>query len=770
MKVRPTGPRNSPLLAIVGEAPGREESNRGTPFVGASGFLLNQMLATAGISRNECFITNVVDVRPPRNDFGVFYEKKGRKIPSVDLCNHRKRLLQEIKEVNPKIVIALGEEALRSLTQKEGITTYRGTYVEKNEAGGLCRVIPTFHPAHVLRMYTNRSIVELDLKKAFRYAREGVPKVETNFEVRPTLDDILHFFEQKHSPVSCDIETTYGHGLITKRIGFGWSESEAISIPLVWQGEHAFPPHEEEIILQGLKAYLGDPEIKKYFQNAPFDLTVMEKEFGLLTEGVELDTMFAHHLLYPEFPKSLDFLSSIYTDFNVYWEKKNTDDEHNAIYNCYDLCATWIVAQKVAEELKDRKMWEMYQGEIHPAIFALTRMQNRGILIDVEARSKLREKTVQSIEKIKARLGENLGFELNPNSPKQVGELVYERWNLPKQKDLKTKKPTTRDDALRSLARKFPDHRLVIDDILKARKKRVLLSTFIDAELTPENRMHTTFNLAGAVTGRVSSSKTIEGLGGNLMNIPRGSFRRIYTADPGKVLIKADLKQAEYMVFCWSAPVHELIDRYVNDPIFDVHKLNASLIFGIPEEQVGKESKERQDAKNGVYAGNYKVGPLKISRMYDMDFRRAKEIVQRYKAVRPELELWWREIDEQVKTTRVLRNPMGRERIFLGRMDDSLFRSAYSHWCQSTVADLILAAIVTLDNQDVEILLQVHDEIDAQCPKDEVHETVAKIKKAMEIPVKFPNVDVPLVIPAEVAVGENWFDLEDYDKWKLKNP
>jgi DNA polymerase I-like protein with 3'-5' exonuclease and polymerase domains len=165
-----------------------------------------------------------------------------------------------------------------------------------------------------------------------------------------------------------------------------------------------------------------------------------------------------------------------------------------------------------------------------------------------------------------------------------------------------------------------------------------------------------------------------------------------------------------------------------------------------------------------VYAGNYGIGALKLSRMHDMDFRLAKDIIEGYKRIRPELELWWRRIEDEIKTTRTLTNPLGRERIFLGRIDSALFRAAYDWICQSTVADLINQALVTLDEAGYECLLQVHDELVVQVENDPlaIAQGVKDVRNAMEIPVKFPNIDVPMVIPAEIAVGPNWYDVKEY--------
>ena len=470
-RVPSIGPTDHPLLALVGEAPGREEERRGQPFVGQAGFLLDQMLAVAGISRADCFITNVSNVRPPNNDFGIFYGDAKRTDPTTELIDQRERLLIELDEVKPHVVVALGEEALRTTAAVTGITAYRGVMNERKRSDGtLRRVLPTYHPAYVNRVYNERSVVELDLKKAYRQARNPyTPQMQ--FQIDPTIDQILDWFNKHHSPVAVDIETI---GPCTRCVGFGWSPTEAISIPLIWRGKHRWQPEEEKLILQCLNAQLADPTIKKYLQNSPFDCTMVGRELGFHIDGIELDTMYAFHLLYPglggvakrkggnvveesQGRKGLKFISSLYTDFPMYWGKDRFEtDKNNATYNCYDCCATWIAAQAIEEELVERKLSKFYHQKVHPTIFALTRVQNRGILMDIEQREVVRVDTEAKLEEAKKRLGEAIGFDLNPNSPKQVKELIYGQWKLPEQYKPGSKAATTDDDALRILARKFP--------------------------------------------------------------------------------------------------------------------------------------------------------------------------------------------------------------------------------------------------------------------------------------------------------------------------
>jgi len=754
--VIPTGPTNQPLLALVGEAPGRDEEREGVPFIGEAGHLLDRMLLAAGICRADCYITNIANTRPPNNDFGTFYSDKKRTSPTPQLIAHRERLWKELLAVRPKVIVALGKEALKALAQESNIKAYRGTMIEKTIGDDYpMRLIPTYHPAYILRVYNERPVVELDLKKAYRQALNPF-KPEMEFWTDPTLSDVLDWISERHSPVAFDIETI---GPCTRSLGFAWNPTHAISIPLIWSGTHRYEAHEEDLILQSLKTYLGDPKIEKYLQNAPYDTTIIAKELGLHVEGIILDSMYSHHLLYPELLKSLDFQCSIHTDFPMYWGDKHVSDYTNADYGCYDCCTTFISATDQLKELKERNLLDFYYKRVHPVLFALTRVQNRGILIDIPAREIVRKDTEAENAAAMERLHKAVGYDINPASPKQTKELVYDKLKLPVQRKLgKAKTITTDDPALQGLARKFPQHGNILRDILICRKTRKLISSYIDTKLV-NNRAHTSYGLT--VTGRINSSQTIEGLGGNLQNIPRGKFRRLYVPDKGKVIIKADLSQAEYMVFVWDAPVPELIHEYTTNSEFDVHRQNASQIFRIPQDQVSEE--QRYNAKQTIYAGNYKVGALKISRMHDIPFQEAKHILDRYREIRPELILWWARIEDEVKTTRRLTNALGRERIFFGRMDEALYRQAIDYICQSTVADIINQAVVTLDEDPiVEVLLQVHDELVCQCPEDQTVEGAKRVKAAMEIPVKFPLVDKPLTIPVEVLVGKNWFDTVPY--------
>jgi uracil-DNA glycosylase family 4 len=173
VEVKPDGVPQCPFW-LVGEAPGQDEEREGKVFVGAAGRLLNRLLTTAGIPRSLCYITNVSPVRPPNNKFEAFYEDKARKKPTQQLMKFRADLQEQILNFQPKVIVALGEEAMRAVSNNYGITMWRGSILPTFSPSSAC-VVPTFHPAYLLRgNMQSFLVVVFDLRKAWKEL-EGKP-------------------------------------------------------------------------------------------------------------------------------------------------------------------------------------------------------------------------------------------------------------------------------------------------------------------------------------------------------------------------------------------------------------------------------------------------------------------------------------------------------------------------------------------------------------------------------------------------------------------
>ena len=322
------GPRNA-QIALIGEAHGEQEELSGLPFMGQSGQELTRMLQESGIARSDCFLTNVFSFRPPDNKIENICAKKSE-LPSnysssrisqgkyirPEFLPELERLKAELEEVKPNIVIALGNVACWALLNSSGITSLRGVVTDSLLLPGL-KILPTYHPSAVLCNWTYRPIVLADLMKGLReshYSEIRRPKREVL--VNPTLEEIDQWITQfaLFSPVlGVDIETTKGQ---IDMIGFASSPFHAITIPFITPknlGQNYWSSVEEEIAAWNFVQRLLLLPAKKVLQNGLYDMQYIIK-MGLQLRNVAEDTMLLHHALFPELPKGLGFLGSIYTD------------------------------------------------------------------------------------------------------------------------------------------------------------------------------------------------------------------------------------------------------------------------------------------------------------------------------------------------------------------------------------------------------------------------------------------------------------------------
>ena len=790
MRVPGIGPKDGSFI-IVGEAPGFEEEKQGKPFVGSSGRLLTEMLTNVGINRNDCYITNVVKERPPQNDFSTFYKEKSRKTPSEKLERAIMVLQSEIASCSAKVIITLGNEALRAVTGKSGISKWRGSPLKA--LGKI--VLPSYHPAAILRMYNFRAISELDFKKAL--ALQSKPFLVDDaaayrFEVDPPFDKVmerLREIKKGKKRFAFDIETTSD---LVRCLSLAWDSYKAICIPFIINEkrvnlpthflevpssqtlQNAWQEEQEFEILTLLKEIFEDEGIEKIAQNFPFDASIIERNFGIKTNGLWMDTMVAMHCCYSELPKSLDFLNSIFTYTPYYGNYEASNDWSTWVYNCYDSAVTFQVASKLFTELSDFSQWDFYKNHAEPGMLALTRAGHCGVLVDLDLRKELLTKMEEKLRLTKERLNVITGRDINPNSPKQMEELLYKDLGLPAQKNRKTGKVTANEEAIETLSGKYEHVKPLLDLILDYRGCVKAIGTFLTSTLDNRQRMLTQLNATGTKTGRVSASKTIFGLGGNMQQVPKsnddaGGLRRIFCAPPGYKLIKADLSQAEARATAWLSEDHDLIERFM-DPTFDVHSFNASLIYKIKEGEVTRgvlpdgTMSQREKVKRVVHGANYGIKALTCSKITGLPYIEVKHALDAYISSKPALQLWWRNLRETVVSLRKLITPLGRQRIFFDRLDENTFRSAYAFLPQSLVADMILRAFTKLDKtlpEGARLELQVHDEVVVECRDDLVDKVALMVKQCLELPVIFPQVSYPLIIPAEVSVGQNWYEQED---------
>lgn len=361
--VMPSGPLPARIM-IVGEAPGAEEERTGSPFMGASGNELTRMLCEAGINRSECFITNVIRIRPPGNDLSAFIALKKKDITSNHVLLRDKWVLRcvvegndllakEIRMCNPNVIIALGNCALWALTGKWGITEWRGSTLlsdlARRDSGAPYKVVAAYHPAAVLRQWSWRPTLVHDLKRAKKESAAEVHNASLySFIIRPSYTDVLDFLDEqwsivravglfkvdfgRHIPgqpvpgelqgplhLAVDIETRQHH--ITC-LGIATSASRAICIPFTCEenSEGYWSVDEETQIVFRLYRLLTHPGVGVIGQNWIYDAQHILRWWHF-SPRFAFDTMLAQHVLFPGTPKSLDYLASLYCGHYAQWKR-----------------------------------------------------------------------------------------------------------------------------------------------------------------------------------------------------------------------------------------------------------------------------------------------------------------------------------------------------------------------------------------------------------------------------------------------------------------
>jgi len=342
-KCQGTGKLTKPKLlhrkiVILGEAWGAEEARMGIPFVGASGNELSRMLEEAEIDRASCYLTNVFNLQPqPTNDIknlGVAKGESTNPMPAMGKFGNREfyvadryfseleRLWKELDEIRPNVVLALGNTAMWALTGNYGIRSMRGTVMEATYGVPGLKLLPTYHPAAVLRDWSMRPIVVADLMKGKRQsAFPEVRRPSRQIWVDPDLRDIEFFYFNhilKSKKLSVDIETK---GDQITEIGFAPSPNIALVIPFFdhrkSNGSYWPNAHQEKLAVAWVRRMLQHeekPEIEILGQNFLFDSNWIWHKLGCTPKNFRRDTMLKHHAMNPEFEKSLGFLGSIYTD------------------------------------------------------------------------------------------------------------------------------------------------------------------------------------------------------------------------------------------------------------------------------------------------------------------------------------------------------------------------------------------------------------------------------------------------------------------------
>jgi DNA polymerase-1 len=415
------------------------------------------------------------------------------------------------------------------------------------------------------------------------------------------------------------------------------------------------------------------------------------------------------------------------------------------------------------QQVEEAGLAEVYEQIDLPLVPVLARMEDAGVKLDCELLAGLSQRLARDCDAKARDIYAKAGVEFNINSPKQLGEVLFNRLNLPKPlKYGKGRTISTAQDVLEALAAEHEVPRLVLD----YRQLSKLKSTYVDALpvlcRAETSRLHTSFNQVGTATGRLSSNNP------NLQNIPIRSelgreIRAAFVAEPGNVLLAADYSQIELRLLAHFSEDPLLVEAYRRGD--DIHTLTAAQVFGVPPLMIDAEHRRRAKAVNfGIVYG---LSPFGLSQQLGIDTKEAKRFIdayfEKYKGVTAFIEKTVADTrrDGLVKTlfgrVRPIPDILSKNANLRGFAE----RTAVNTPLQGTAADLIKLVMIRIDRELRErklrsrMLLQVHDELVFEVPKDEVDALREMVKREME---QAHALRVPLVV--EIGVGPNWRDME----------
>lgn len=799
IQCHPTGPMGAKVM-IVGEAPGEKEAETGACFAGPSGWLLNQVLEEAGLTRGACLLTNVARERPPGNDISAWIATPSKRTADHVLIddkwvNHRIRfgrdlLFQEVAACRPTIIFAAGNLALWALTGEWGIRKWRGSLIEREIAGRNTLIIPVIHPAAVLREWPLRQLLLHDLKRGAAILRNGVtPKPEFNFIVRPTFEQardtlarLLGMVAARRTKLSSDIETRAGH---TACLGIAWSKTEAICIPFmcVERLEGYWTLDEEVELVNLIGTLLSHPNADVTWQNGAYDHQY-EHRWHWYIPRLGWDTMLAHHAMFSVSPKSLDHLSSLYCAHHRYWKDdgRNWDpssmpEDQYWFYNCEDCVRTFEIREEEEKAIATlTPNWPKlpsvvaFQHRVQPVI---VKMMLRGVRSDDTARGRMAAALMSRSMEIQNELTQILGEEVNTRSPKQMVELFYSSLGqqpiYSRNPDGTRGNPTCDEDALRKIAARQPLLRGVVDRILALRSAGVFLSTFVQMRRDIDGRLRCAYNVAGTKTYRLNSSENAFGSGGNLQNVPEGdesedaviplpNIRKLFLPDPGKTWFDLDGDSADLRIVTGESgcramqayfeakvkPYVEIAKEFYRDPTITKHHRSYKWMKAL------------------CHGSNYGGEPAGLSERIGLPVHDVERMQRWYFGMCPEIKAWQEEIKRQIEQRGWIENPFGYRLYNWDRISRKVYNDALAWTPQSTVGILINKIAVAIDEElpDVELLLQVHDSLDGQFPTHlapACRREILRIAESVEIPCQTGPIRVPAGLKTST---KSWGDCE----------
>ena len=566
-----------------------------------------------------------------------------------------------------------------------------------------------------------------------------------------------------------DTETTSTNAIDAELVGLSFSvkEHEAFYVPVPAEREKA------QQVVDIFKPLYEDEHILKIGQNLKYDLEVL-RNYDVELKGQLWDTMIAHYLIQPELHHNMDYMAEVYLHYKTIHideligpkgknQRSMRDLSPTLVYEyaCEDADITLQLKNKLEQELKQHDCERLFYDIEMPLMPVLAEMEMNGVCLDTASLAETSKQFTTRMNEIEQRIYELAGEQFNIASPKQVGEILFDKLKIvEKAKKTKTGQYVTSEEVLQQLKNKHE----IVADILEHRGLKKLIGTYIDALpklINPRTgHIHTSFNQTITATGRLSSSDP------NLQNIPiRGEdgkeIRKAFIPEPGCLFFSADYSQIELRVMAHLSQDPNMIEVFREGK--DLHAATAANIYKKPIEEVTRD--ERTKSKRANFGIIYGITVFGLAERLDIPRDEAKMLIDGYFETFPQVHDYMEKSKEVARKQGYVTTLFGRRR-YLPDINSAnsvvrgfAERNAINAPIQGTAADIIKVAMIHIfqrfkaEGIKSKMILQVHDELNFSVYPDEKEKVERIVLEEMQNAF---HMSVPLV--ADSGFGENWLE------------
>ncbi|MCC6816470.1 MAG: DNA polymerase I [Saprospiraceae bacterium] len=617
-----------------------------------------------------------------------------------------------------------------------------------------------------------KNIIE-NKKTEYAVVDHDIYNTKHDYQLVQTQDQIQKLIEilEKSNIISFDTETTGLDPTQAQLVGLSFSIEKNVG--------YYIPVDADQIKAQNLvdqfKKILEDSKIKFIGQNLKYDILMM-KQYSVNMQAPYFDTMIAHYLLEPDLRHKLDILSESYLNYKMVpiedligkktggqGSMRDVPLEKIKEYAAEDADVVIQLHPILAKEIDSFGVQNVLKNIELPLVIVLADMENEGVRIDANFLNDYSKVLAVKILDTEKKIYTLAGVQFNISSPKQVGEVLFERMKIPyKWKKTSTNQYSTDEDKLNELAEEYE----IVSVIMTHRKLSKLKSTYVDSlpvMINPKTgRVHSSFNQARAATGRLSSENP------NLQNIPikdeegREIRKSFIPRDKDYVILSADYSQIELRLIADISQESVMLEAFIQN--LDIHRATAAKVYNVPYDMVSAD--QRRNAKTVNFSILYGAGSTNISRQLGISRSEAKELIDQYFNTYKGLREYMNSVVRDASENGFVTTLMGRKRVLrdinsrnaLAKSNSE--RVAINTPIQGTAADLIKIAMINIHKMFCEMklkskmILQVHDELVFDVHKEEIEQVRSIIEKEMKNAI--PSLKVPLEVG--IGIGNNWLE------------